>query len=102
MEWDEDGIEAILQLAKGDMRKSLNLLQCTFMAYEKVSSDTVYSCAGHPLRAEIEAAVSAMMNKPLSEAVQEVDELRSLKSYAVQDILENIHSYFADREYSYD
>ncbi|GAU87590.1 hypothetical protein RvY_00415 [Ramazzottius varieornatus] len=95
-EWDESGMDAALILAKGDMRKALNLLQCTLMAYNKISGDAVFSCAGHPLRSEIEKAVVAMMNLPLSEAVAEVDELRTMKSYAAQDVLQDIHSYLAD------
>lgn len=93
-------MDAALILAKGDMRKALNLLQCTLMAYNKISGDAVFSCAGHPLRSEIEKAVVAMMNLPLSEAVAEVDELRTMKSYAAQDVLQDIHSYLADRKYS--
>ena len=85
-----------LHLANGDMRKALNLLQCTWMAYGEITGDTVYSCAGRPLKDEIEKAVTSMMNLPLSEAVQEIDELRTMKSYAVQDVLEDIHDYLAD------
>ena len=93
-------MEAALVLAKGDMRKALNLLQCTFMAYNKINSDAVFSCAGHPLRSEIEKAVFSMLNLPLSEAVAEVDELRTMKSYAVQDVLQDVHTYLADRRLS--
>ncbi|OQV24040.1 Replication factor C subunit 5 [Hypsibius exemplaris] len=96
--WEESGMAAALHLAKGDMRKALNLLQCTWMAYGEISGDTVYSCAGHPLKTEIEKAVTSMMNLPLNEAVQEIDELRTMKSYAVQDILEDVHDYLADLE----
>lgn len=89
-------MEAALSLAKGDMRKALNLLQCTWMAYGNITGDTVYSCAGHPLRSEIEAGVSAMLTKPIKAAVQEVDDMRSLKSYAAQEVLEDVHLYLAD------
>ncbi|XP_055357733.1 replication factor C subunit 5-like [Paramacrobiotus metropolitanus] len=96
--WDDSGMNAILSLAKGDMRKALNLLQCTWMAYANITADNVYSCAGHPLQSEIETAVTTMMNKPFSEAADEVDDLRTGKCYAVQDILENIHSFVGELE----
>lgn len=34
-----DGMEAVMQLGQGDMRRVLNLLQSTHMAYHKVRSE---------------------------------------------------------------
>ena len=42
----EDGMEALVTLAKGDMRKALNVLQSTSMAHDEVNEDTVYTCTG--------------------------------------------------------
>ena len=42
----DDGMEALVTLAKGDMRKALNVLQSTSMAHEQVNEDTVYTCTG--------------------------------------------------------
>merc|ERR1739838_760402 len=47
------GRKALLALAGGDMRKVLNILQSTNMAYDKVTEDYVYTCVGHPLRSDI-------------------------------------------------
>ena len=40
----EDGKQALLRLAKGDMRRALNILQATHAAFDLVNENNVYSC----------------------------------------------------------
>lgn len=58
----EDGKRALLTLAKGDMRKVLNVLQSTVMAFDKVNEDNVYTCVGYPLRQDIEQILKALLS----------------------------------------
>lgn len=59
----EDGLKALLQLSGGDMRKVLNTLQSTWLAYRDVTEDNVYTCVGHPLRADINSIVHWLLNE---------------------------------------
>lgn len=59
----EDGKQALLTLANGDMRKVLNVLQSTWLAYKDVTEDTVYTCVGHPLKKDIENIVKWLLNE---------------------------------------
>lgn len=59
----EDGKQALLTLANGDMRKVLNVLQSTWLAYQDVTEDTVYTCVGHPLKKDIENIVKWLLNE---------------------------------------
>ncbi|KAL3278810.1 hypothetical protein HHI36_016332 [Cryptolaemus montrouzieri] len=59
----EDGKQALLQLANGDMRKVLNVLQSTWLAYNDVTEDNVYSCVGHPLKRDVENIVKWLLNE---------------------------------------
>ena len=43
---DEGGMEALVTLANGDMRRALNVLQSTNMAFDEVTEDNVYICTG--------------------------------------------------------
>ena len=36
------GMELLLKMAEGDMRRSLNILQASHMAYDKVDDEIVY------------------------------------------------------------
>jgi DNA polymerase III delta prime subunit len=49
----EPGKEALMQLAGGDMRRVINGLQSTHMAFGVVDEDTVYKCCGQPTRKEM-------------------------------------------------
>ena len=38
----DSGMELLLKMAEGDMRRSLNILQASHMAYDKVDDEIVY------------------------------------------------------------
>lgn len=63
-----DGIQAILRLSGGDMRKCLNILQSTHMAYPEVNEESVYLCTGNPLPSDIQAMLNSMLNEPFADA----------------------------------
>lgn len=58
----EDGKRALIALSGGDMRKVLNVLQSTWMAYKEVTETTVYRCVGHPQQLDIETMVGWLLN----------------------------------------
>lgn len=58
----KDGENAILQLADGDLRRVLNLLQSTSMAYPIVTQDAVYLTAGAAIPSVIEAIFTSLLN----------------------------------------
>lgn len=89
----EDGMKAVVTLGNGDMRRALNILQCTHMAYESVNEDNVYTCVGHPLRKDIENIVYWILNENFTTSYKNIMELKSAKGLALQDILTQIHLY---------
>ena len=50
-------------------------------------------CSGHPKRKDIEDILEWILNKEFTTAYQNVMRLKSEKGMALQDILEEIHSY---------
>ncbi|XP_071789945.1 replication factor C subunit 5-like [Asterias amurensis] len=89
----EDGLNALVTLSKGDMRRSINILQSTSMAYDIVNEENVYQCTGHPLRSDIESIVDWMLNKDYTTAYNNIMKLKTLKGLALQDILTEVHIY---------
>ncbi|XP_068633019.1 replication factor C subunit 5 [Battus philenor] len=89
----EDGINALLALSGGDMRKVLNTLQSTWLAYRDVTEDNVYTCVGHPLRSDIDRILNWLMNEnDFSTCFQNIQELKILKGLALCDILTEVHT----------
>ena len=64
----EDGRQALLSLAHGDMRRVLNILQSTSMAFNVVSEDNVYTCVGHPLKSDIANVATWLLNEDFTAA----------------------------------
>ncbi|KAJ8880047.1 hypothetical protein PR048_020669 [Dryococelus australis] len=62
----EDGKKALLTLSGGDMRKVINILQSTAMAYKEVTEDNVYTCVGHPLKSDIANVVQWLLSDTFS------------------------------------
>lgn len=69
VEVTEDGKTALIQLAGGDMRKVLNVLQSTSMAFDIVNEQNVYTCVGHPQKGDILNIFNWLLNtKQFSES----------------------------------
>jgi len=81
------GAEAILDLADGDMRRVMNLLQATSMAYTTVDEGNVYLTSGSPLPADIEEIASVLMNEPMKKAFDVIREKCVSHGYALADVM---------------
>ncbi|XP_071849306.1 replication factor C subunit 5-like [Apostichopus japonicus] len=93
VEVTEDGMQALVTLAKGDMRKALNILQSTYMGFELVNEENVYQCVGHPLRKDIENIVNWMLNENFTTAYNNTHKLKTVKGLALQDVVTEVHTY---------
>lgn len=89
----EGGLRTIIRLANGDMRKCINVLQATHMAYGEVSEDNVYLCTGVPPARDIEAVFNVLLNEPFGKAYETVLELQTRKGVAMADIIAHIHDF---------
>ncbi|XP_053982068.1 replication factor C subunit 5 isoform X1 [Hylaeus anthracinus] len=110
----EDGKKALITLSGGDMRKVLNVLQSTWLAFNAVTEDNVYSCVGHPRPIDIKNIVNWLLNEsyelcycsilllqiPVNafEVIYsliyryiEIQDIKLKKGLALQDILTELH-----------
>lgn len=75
------------------MRKVLNVLQSTWLAYKDVTEDNVYTCVGHPLRSDIENIVKWLLNDDLKITYSNIKQLKTLKGLALADIITEVHKF---------
>jgi replication factor C subunit 3/5 len=66
----EGGMDALVALGGGDMRRSLNILQSCHMAFDEVGEDAVYLCTGNPMPKDVEEIVKLLFNAPITEAFE--------------------------------
>ncbi|XP_053609941.1 replication factor C subunit 5 isoform X2 [Plodia interpunctella] len=89
----EDGVTALLTLSGGDMRKVLNTLQSTWLAYRDVTEDNVYTCVGHPLRSDINAILNWLLNEnDFATCFKNIQDVKLAKGLALSDILTETHT----------
>ena len=62
------GLDALVTLGCGDMRRSLNILQSAHMAFGAVDGDAVYLTTGSPMPRDVEAVVHWLLNEEFNEA----------------------------------
>jgi len=85
----DDGLQAILRLSGGDMRKVLNVLQATASGFDRVDAANVHLCTGNPTPAEVRALLESLLNKPLSEAHKDLQTILQ-RGFALTDILNEL------------
>lgn len=57
------------------------------MAYGAITGEHVYQSAGAPSPGDMEFVLKTLMNKPFTEALQQVQNIKETKRFALQDIL---------------
>ncbi|XP_037045364.1 replication factor C subunit 5 [Bradysia coprophila] len=88
----EDGKKALISLSGGDMRRVINVLQSTWMAFGNVTEENVYTCVGHPQKNDIQNIVGWLLGlESFQETFDKIQELKTNKGLALEDILREIH-----------
>jgi replication factor C subunit 3/5 len=86
----ENGLQAVLRLSGGDMRRVLNLLQSTAMSHSEVNESNVYSTSGSPLPADVNQILQWLMNETMANAFKNISKMCAEKGYALSDILQEL------------
>lgn len=107
----EDGMEALLRLAKGDMRKVLNLLEASAMQQQQqplgeessrspaavVDYALVYQVAGKPTPQDVDMVLELLMNESsIQQQHYALNQLQVDKSLALLDICLELHDRVVD------
>jgi len=88
-----DGCNAVIHLARGDMRKCLNLLQATFISFGFVNEENVYLCSGNPTPSEITRILEVLLNSSFESAFNYISEVQTERGFALSDIVREIHTF---------
>ena len=87
----ECGMKAVTLLSGGDMRKALNIMQSTAMAFKEITEENVYVCTGHPLNSDIRSILQWMLQEDFNSSHEKISYLKQVKGLALQDIITEIH-----------
>ncbi|KAI8912072.1 P-loop containing nucleoside triphosphate hydrolase protein [Powellomyces hirtus] len=91
----EDGLQALLKLSLGDMRRALNILQATHAAFNPITEQAIYLCTGSPLPSDISQIVNWLFNEDFATAYTNIQSLRVQHGLALADIITEVHETLA-------
>lgn len=84
---NKSGIDMIVKIAKGDMRKVLNILQTTQMAYDTINADNVATCMAYPTESDIKNIFTMLMNSDFNTCNKKIGEIISRNGYSLLDVV---------------
>ncbi|XP_037091915.1 replication factor C subunit 2-like [Pollicipes pollicipes] len=87
--YTDDGLEAIVFTAEGDMRQGLNNLQSTFRGFGHVNSENVFKVCDEPHPMLIKDMLTHCAKADIDEAYKIMSHLWRL-GYAAEDIITNV------------
>ena len=87
----EDGIDAILEVGEGDLRRTINILQAAASVGKVITADVVYSVVGRANPADIREMIRLAMNGEFIEARKKLREMILKYGLAGSDILKQVH-----------
>jgi len=91
LEYTEDGIDALVYAADGDMRRAINALQAASATGEVVDEETVYAITATARPEEIEDMVTEALGGDFTAARATLDDLLTNRGLAGGDIIDQIH-----------
>lgn len=88
----EDGVEAILEISSGDLRKTINVLQTAASVGKPIDAETVYSVVGRANPYDVRQMLVTALNGDFIGAREKLREMINKYGLAGTDIIKQIHN----------
>lgn len=89
VEYDDEGLTALIFTSEGDMRQAINNLQSTWSGFGFVSGDNVFKVCDQPHPITIQATIRACLKGDIETALERLNDLWS-QGYSAADIVTTI------------
>ena len=92
MSFEEGAVDAVLDLAQGDARRVINLMQSASLVSKvsevsEISKEYIYKLAASPLPSDLDAVFSSLLGSSFKDSFREITDMVKHKGYAVADIV---------------
>jgi replication factor C small subunit len=91
---DDDAMEALIHVARGDMRRAVNSLQVAASLGKQIDIDTVYQTTGMANPEEVKGMLESALGGNFIGARDKLDEIMIEYGLSGQDIIKQIHASF--------
>ena len=89
MEYNDDGLTALIFTSEGDMRQAINNLQSTHSGFGFISGDNVFKVCDQPHPIIVQATIRACLKGDIDTAVDKLNDLWA-QGYSAVDIIVTI------------
>jgi replication factor C subunit 3/5 len=88
--YNDEVIDIIATLGKGDLRRAINLLQTISMQSQTITKELCYYIAGIPTKEEVNIIVDLLMKKDFNYSYNKITEIIKNNGYSLSIILKEI------------
>jgi replication factor C small subunit len=92
----DDAMEALIHIAQGDLRRSINSLQVAASLGQEITVDVVYQTTGYARPDEVRAMLETALAGDFMESRNMLDEIMISYGLSGEDIIKQIHKTFFD------
>ncbi|MFH8080490.1 MAG: replication factor C small subunit [Candidatus Aenigmatarchaeota archaeon] len=96
----EDGINAIINLAEGDLRKVANILQAASSIKEKITEDVIYDVVSEAKPKDVKELLTFVFNRDFKNSKKILYKLLYSQGLAAEDIIKEMHRQIFEMEIS--
>ena len=93
---EKTGVDTLIRRSNGDMRKILNILQSTSMAYKNICELTINSILGCPDIIVINKILSILINDNVKDSYDKILEIKRTYALSLADILDEMQYIFSE------
>jgi replication factor C small subunit len=87
----EDGIEAVIEISEGDLRKVANLLQASASVGKKITADTIYDVASKAKPTDVKEMLELVLRGRFEDSRKKLQEMLLHQGLSGEDIIAEIH-----------
>ena len=98
--YDDNVLETISYLSRGDLRKSINFLQSLSLQTNHITLNLCYKIAGVPSLPEVEEIIDTLLNPKINfdNANNKIDQLIKSQGYSLSIVLKELVSYLINNK----
>jgi replication factor C subunit 3/5 len=93
IKYDNDGLDILIKISKGDMRKAINNLQSLHMAYDKINYDIIIKFTGYPPLSIIKEILDITQKNQLIKCFDKIKNIIEKEQYSVLELISEMHNY---------
>jgi replication factor C subunit 3/5 len=85
-----DGIETLIRISNGDMRKVINNLQATYMAFGNVTRENISKCICYPYVEDINNIKHMLENNDIKYCYKHIGDIIKYNGFSLMDIIHEL------------